>query len=414
MERIILHSDINNFYASVECLYNPSLTNKPVAVGGNVENRHGIVLAKNYIAKRFNIKTGDTIWQAKQKCPYLVVVPPNYKQYMRFSRLAYEIYQEYTDQIEPFGLDESWLDVTGSTSLFGNGFNIANTIKSRIKYELGVTVSIGVSFNKVFAKLGSDMKKPNAITVITKEDFKEKVWCLPVRELLYVGPATTKKLKNFGIHTIGQLAKSSLQFIQSLLGKRGFMLWHFANGLDTSSVCNDGSKPLIKSIGNSTTTPRDLSTIDDVKIILYKLSESVATRLREYNFKCRTVQITIRDNNLSSFERQMKLPIPGNNSKAIFDCALQLFTKNHIPFVPVRSLGVRATNLYKEDYTQLSHLTELVSLQNQDTLESTIDNIRNRFGHFSVQRGIMLTDKDLSKVNPRDDHIIHPVGWFNT
>lgn len=414
MERIILHSDINNFYASVECLYNPSLINKPVAVGGNVETRQGIILAKNYIAKRFNIKTGDTIWQAKQKCPNLVVVPPNYNQYMRFSKLAYEIYQEYTDKVEPFGLDESWLDVTGSTSLFGNGFKIADTIKSRIKYELGVTVSIGVSFNKVFAKLGSDMKKPNAITVITRDDFKQKVWGLPVSNLLYVGPATTKKCKSFGIHTIGQLAQSSLQFMQSMLGKRGVMLWHFANGLDTSSVSNIGSKPLIKSIGNSTTTPRDLTNIQDVKIILYKLSESVATRLREYNFKCRTVQITIRDKNLSLFERQMKLNIPSNNSKAIFDSALQLFTKNHIPFIPVRSLGVRASNLFKEEYTQLSHLSELVSSQNQDTLESTIDNIRNRFGHFSIQRGIMLIDKDLSKVNPKDDHIIHPVGWINS
>lgn len=411
MARIILHSDINNFYASVECLYNPSLRNKPVVVGGNVEARHGIVLAKNYIAKKFKIVTGDTIWQAKQKCPNLVVVPPNFEQYLRFSKMATKIYSEYTDRIESFGLDESWLDVTGSASIFGDGKSIANTIKDRIKFELGVTVSIGVSFNKVFAKLGSDMKKPDAITIINQDDYKEKVWKLPVSDLLYVGRATNNKFKSHGIYTIGDLAQQPIQYMQTLLGKRGTMLWYFANGLDSSNVSHIKTYPITKSIGNSTTTPRDLTSIEDIKIILYKLCESVASRLREHKYKCRTLQLSIKDNNLSSYERQVKLPIICNNSKILFETALQLFIKNHIPFVPVRSLGVRATNLCIEEYTQLSHITELVNSQKQDVLENTIDNIRNRFGHFSVQRGIMLTDKPLSNINPKDDHVIHPLAW---
>lgn len=309
-ERVILHSDLNNFYASVECLYNPSLRGKPLAVLGDPEARHGIVLAKNYEAKHFDVKTGDPMWMAKQKCPNIVFVPPNYDLYMKHSKIAREIYSEYTDQVESFGLDECWLDVTGTTHLFGEGKEIADKIRERMKFELGVSVSVGVSYNKIFAKLGSDMKKPDATTIIEKNHFKEVVWKLPVQDLLYVGRATHKKLKRKGINTIGDLANTNPENLRFWLGKMGVVLWQFANGLDTSPVSNIGAKSMIKTVGNSTTAPRDLITDEDIKITLMLLAESVSARLREYNFICHTVQIGIRDNELNWFERQAKLDIP--------------------------------------------------------------------------------------------------------
>ena len=236
MDRVILHCDMNSFYASVECLYNPSIRNKPVAVGGSVEKRNGIILAKNDVAKRFGVKTGDALWQARQKCPNLVIVPPDFKKYIKLSRLAVEIYNSYTNLVEGFGLDECWLDVTGSTHLFGSGEEIAEAIRQRVKTELGITCSIGVSFNKIFAKLGSDMKKPDAITVITKDNYKSTVWPLPVEDLLFVGRATKQKLNRYGIKTIGDLACSNLSFLETLLGKWGSYLWGYANGLDASTV----------------------------------------------------------------------------------------------------------------------------------------------------------------------------------
>ncbi len=291
MERVILHSDLNNFYASVECLYNPSLRGKPIAVSGNPEARHGIVLAKNYAAKSCGVDTGNPLWLAKQKCPDIIFVPPHYELYIKYSEITREIYSEYTDQVEPYGLDECWLDVTGSSALFGDGQTIADKIRERVKSELGVTVSVGVSYNKIFAKLGSDIKKPDATTVIKRSHFKEIVWPLPVNDLLYVGKSTHKKLLNYKIKTIGDLANSDKHFMQYLLGRNGVMLWNFANGLDTSPVSNIGAKSLIKSIGNSTTAPRDLITDEDIKIILYVLCESVSSRMREYNFICSTVQL---------------------------------------------------------------------------------------------------------------------------
>ena len=412
MSRVILHSDANNFYASVECLYNPELRDKPVAVGGDVEARHGIILAKNYVAKNYGIKTGEAIWQAQQKCPKLVIVPPDFKKYIKFSRLAYDIYNDYTDQVESFGLDEAWLDVTGSAKLFGSGEKIANDIRQRIKDELGITASIGVSFNKIFAKLGSDMKKPDATTIITQEDFKDKVWPLPVQELLYVGRATHKKLNRYGIKTIGDLAKTDVKYLQYWLGKWGHMLWTFANGYDASPVSNIGAKSLIKTVGNSTTTPRDLLTDEDVKITVFLLAESVASRLRMHGFLCKTVQIYIRDNELVSFERQSGLETPTSNSDVIAKKAMTIFRENYKWPKPIRSVGVRACNLVLEGDVQLSFLPDQIKAQKADDLERAIDNIRQKFGYHAVQRGTMLIDQGLSKINPKDDHIIFPVSYF--
>lgn len=412
MERIILHSDMNNFYASVECLYNPDLRGKPVAVAGDPEARHGIVLAKNEEAKRFGVQTGDPLWMAKQKCPDIVFTLPHYDRYMQFSAAAREIYGEYTDQVEPYGLDECWLDVTGSMKLFGDGKTIADELRHRIRQELGVTVSVGVSYNKIFAKLGSDMKKPDATTVITSERFKEIVWPLPVSDLLYVGRATHHKLKRYYIKTIGDLAAADRRFLQCLLGQNGLMLWKFANGLDTSPVSNIGAKSLIKSIGNSTTAPRDLVTDEDIKITLYVLCESVSARMREYGFVCDTVQLGVRDNELQSYERQGKLSYPNRTAKALFEKAFELYKRNHLSGKPVRSLSVRACRLSLNENEQLSLLPDVAAIQKQEELESAVDALRGRFGHFAVRRGLLLTDRQLSNLNPKDDHIIHPESFL--
>lgn len=258
MERTILHCDMNNFYASVECMLNPKLKGHPVAVGGDVENRHGIILAKNYEAKKFGIQTGEALWQAKQKCRNLIIVPPHYEEYLKYSRLAHSIYEDYTDLIEPYGMDEVWLDITGSTKLFGNGEKVANELRERIKFELGLTISVGVSFCKVFAKLGSDMKKPDAVTVIPKDSFREVIWNLPASDLLGVGRSTDKFLSSYGIHTIGELANAYPDLIQRKLGKNGMMLLAFANGEDRSRVAPQDYEPPMKSVGHGITTVQDL------------------------------------------------------------------------------------------------------------------------------------------------------------
>ena len=411
-KRIILHSDLNNFYASVECLYHPEYRGKPLAVLGDPEARHGIVLAKNYEAKSRDVRTGDPKWMAEQKCPGIVFVPPHYELYMKHSRLVRQIYSEYTDQVEPYGLDECWLDVTGSTRLFGSGEEIADKIRKRVKSELGVSVSVGVSFNKIFAKLGSDLKKPDATTVIECDRFKEVVWPLPVKELLYVGRATHNKLKRRGISTIGDLANANPESLKFWLGKMGIVLWQFANGLDTSPVSNIGAKSLIKTVGNSTTAPRDLISDEDIRIILTVLCESVSARLREYGFICRTVQLGIRDNELEWIERQGKLEIPNRTAKSIFELSFALY-KKHANGKPVRSLSVRACDLEPVDFMQLSLLPETRRLEKQEELESVVDGLRSRFGHFSVKRGIMLTDRKLSDLDPKGEHIIHPMSFFN-
>lgn len=349
MDRVILHSDLNNFYASVECLYNPELRSKPVAVCGSQASRHGIVLAKNYIAKAFGVKTGDVIWQAKGKCPGLITVSPNFSLYLKFSRLATELYREYTNLIEPFGIDECWLDVSSSAGLFGGGMKIAEEISGRIKSELGVTASIGVSYNKIFAKLGSDLKKPDAITVIDRENFRRKIWPLPARDLLYVGRSTSKKLDRVGICTIGALAEAPREFLSKLLGKWGEALWVFANGDDCAPVSRFNDEPPIKGVGNSLTTPRDLICNEDAKLLFYVLSESVGERLRKYNMKGRTVQISIRDTELAGIERQAGLGRYTYNSSAIAEKAFEIFRNSWDWTKNIRLLGVRCTDLVVAD-----------------------------------------------------------------
>lgn len=411
MHRTILHVDLNNFYASVECLYRPELRGQPVAVTGDAEARHGIVLAKNQLAKAAGVKTGEVIWQARQKCPGLICVPADFRRYLRFSRLARAIYGDYTDQIEAFGIDECWLDVTGSLHLFGDGQQIADDIRRRLRDELGITGSVGVSWNKIFAKLGSDMKKPDATTVITPDNYREVVWPLPVGELLYVGRSTKRKLANRAVLTIGDLASRDVAALRLLLGVWGETLHCFANGWDDSPVRHSGEESIIKSIGNSATTCRDLVNDEDVKIIVFVLAESVAARLRRHGLKCRTVAIHVRNTELFSFERQGKLAAPSCVSSDIAARAMALFREHYGWEKPIRSIGVRGAELVTADsLTQLDLFA--ADAADREALERTVDGIRQRFGPYSVQRCAMLQDRALTGFNPKDDHVIHPISFF--
>ena len=412
MERVILHADLNNFFASVECLYRPELKDKPVAVGGDPELRHGIILAKNYPAKAFGIKTGEAIWQAKRKCPGLIVLKPNYKLYLRFARMARRIYSDYTDRIEPFGMDEAWLDVTGSLGLYGNGKKIADEIRARIKNEMGVTASVGVSWNKVFAKLGSDIKKPDATTVITKENFRDTVWPLPANELLYVGRATQRKLANRAIYTIGNLAAVEPALLRFWFGKMGDILYSYANGLDGSPVSVSGAESMIKSIGNSTTTPRDLKSDGDIKLILYVLCESVAMRLREHGLECGVVEIWVRDCDLFSFVRQKKQSRPTCLASEIHRAAMELFRSNYSWNRPVRSVGVRGCCLSAPGNSQLSLFEDEKKHMKLERLEAAEDSIRRRFGNLSIVRGILLSDRSLGAIDPKSNINVLPTAQY--
>lgn len=411
--RTILHVDLNNFYASVECLYNPALRNKAVAVAGDPKNRHGIVLAKNMPAKKMGVKTGEAIWQAKEKVPDLICVPPHYDKYLRFSRAARKIYYRYTNQVESFGIDEAWLDVTGSENLFGSGPDIAEKIRRTMKDELGLTVSIGVSWNKIFSKFGSDYKKPNAVTCITKENFKDIVWPLPVSELLYVGKATAYKLNRRAIFTIGDLAARDPALLKLTLGKWGLILSDFARGLDSSPVRTIDERSAIKSIGNGVTTPRDITNADDAKLVFICLAESVAARLRESGLKCTGVEITLRDNTLYTVNRQMQLPCPTCYSEDIINAAMQLLYRNYDFYTGkhLRSLGVRGINLVTADAGIQLDLFRKDDLDKKEKLAKTVDQLRYRFGHNAVLRAAMLLD-DALRINPKDDHVIHPYSFF--
>ena len=394
MERVILHSDLNNFFASVECCLNPKLNGHPVAVAGDPEKRHGIVLAKNYEAKKCGVTTGEPLWQAKQKCPDIIFVSPHYDKYEEFSKAVKEIYYDFTDLIEPFGIDECWLDVTGSGRI-GDGETIANMIRERVKKELGVTVSVGVSFNKIFAKLGSDIKKPDAVTVIPQNNFLEIIGELPAADLLFVGHKTAERLSCFGINTIEELAKAPLDFMRLILGKNGETLWSFANGYDTSPVaCIDDVVPL-KSVSCGNTAPRDICTDEEAKAALYPLAETVSTRLRRYGYLCNTVAISVRDNSLISYERQRKMPYPGRTAAEIFRIAYELYKSNHTSRKPVRSFSIRASNLIYNSEIQLSMDPALCKLQHREFLEKAIDRLDDKYGDRTVFRAVYLKYPDL-------------------
>lgn len=411
--RTILHVDANSFYASCECLYRPSIREKPVAVCGDPEARHGIVLTKNQHAKKYGVQTGEAIWQAKQKCPSLVVVPPDYPLYLHMSRQMHEIFGKYSDKVESFGLDEAWVDISADDMDVRKGQQVADEIRHRIHRTLGITVSVGVADNKVMAKLGSDYKKPDATTVLPPDLYEQIVWPLPVSDLLYVGPATTRKLARIGVCTIGQLANLDESLLVHKFGKIGYMLKAFALGLDTSPV-----KPIevslpIKSVGNSTTPPHDIENMTDVKELVYLLAESVATRLRENNFKARCISVSARTTELISSSCQTTLSQSTCLAKEIAETALRLFEQRYRFGFPFRSMGINCSQLSPLDApVQVDMFGEDERRVKQEQLERSIDGLRSRFGHQVIRRGIVLSDLSYSEINPKEEHIIHPVGFL--
>ena len=413
MSRVILHCDANCFYASVEMLYDPSIRDKPVAVGGSVEARHGIILTKNQKAKACGIKTGEAIWQARQKCPELVCVPPDYPLYVRFGKKMRRLYEQYSDRVESFGLDEAWVDLTNPGVTIADGERVAQEIRRRVKEELGITVSVGVSFNKIFAKLGSDMKKPDAVTVLEPETFRERIWGLPAGELLYVGPSTRRKLARMNVRTIGDLARLDTEIVQYCLGKNGLLLKAYANGLDESPVMPVDFRAAIKSVGNSTTPPHDIVTVEDARCIYYLLAESVAARLRQEGFRARCVTISARTTELVTRSHQRMLKKPTNLSGEIAAMAMQLFAERFQDGLPYRSVGISCSHLTMDDAPiQLDFMGDEEKRIAVENLERSIDELRRRFGHQVVQRGVVLTDRCFADINPVDDHTIHPVPFF--
>lgn len=387
-DRVILHCDLNNFFASVSLLSNPTLYDMPVAVCGSEQERHGIVLAKNETAKKFGVKTAEAIWEARRKCPELVTLPPDYKKYHEYSQKARNIYARYTDVIEPFGIDECWLDVTGSTLLFGSAEEIADKIRRDIKRELGITVSVGVSFNKVFAKLGSDMKKPDAITVISRENFTDKVWKLNVSDLLFVGKKTCEKLNQCGIFTIEDVTKCDDQMLQRLLGKAGAQLKQYALGEDKDPVKTCDENDLPKSIGRTITMPKDISCVEEVWKIYIGIAEEISEILHSKNLYASTIQVHTRDANLKIKEYAHTLAAPLNTSILLAREALKIFESNYNWELPLRSVGFRVTNLKCDNVAfQQDLFGDSTDNEKQEIIENSILNVRKKFGADSLKRG---------------------------
>lgn len=407
--RKILHIDINGFYASVECLLDESLFGKPVAVSGSVTDRHGVILAKNQQAKELGIKTGMTVFQAKKLVPDLIIRETHHSEYMKYSKLVKAIFYEYTDYVESFGIDEAWLDVTNSRKFGGDAVKLANEIRERVKDEIGVTVSIGVSFNKVFAKLGSDLKKPDAVSVIPYDRFKEILYPMPVESLLYVGRATKTKLNKLNIHTIGDLAAADENLLISHLGKWGSVLYSYAIGEDHSEVKKYLEKDEYKSIGNSLTFYRDLDNNLDVETLLILLSESVCSRMRDYGYKyARTVSIVITNNLLASTVRMKKLTKPTNVSSEVAAAAMELFRANFDWKTKVRMLGVTISDFTTKE--QLSFDIDVKKEQKKENLEATVENLRKRFGRSAINRAVVLRDEKFAQLDIRDSHSLGSLG----
>lgn len=426
MERIIIHSDLNNFYASVERLLDPSLAGKPVAVCGDREARHGVVLAKSEEAKKFGVKTGDTVWQAQRKCRDIVIVPPHFEEYIEYSKKVRAVYARYTDLIESYGIDECWLDITRSTLLFpeydgekyltenGNkyyseGFllHLGDVIRNAVKDELGVTVSCGVSFNKVFAKLGSDIKKPDGTTVIPKARFRDIIYGLPVEDLLFVGDATKEKLKQMGLNTIGKLAAADDKLITDTFGKFGRTLLKNARGEDIDPVKHMDEKREMKSIGNSCTYPKDVTDLRGIKRLLYVLAESVAARLRESGQGfAGTVHLWVRDSALNNFSFQKKVRHTALCGE-IAEHAFSLFTANFRQPFSVRSLGVTVSG-FDNGQSQLTFDEASGNYNKRYAVEKCVDQIRKKHGYAKLQRGIVAEDKDEMGNDIKSTHLIKP------
>ena len=391
-DRVILHCDMNGFYASVELLARPDLDGKPVAVCGDPESRHGIILAKNELAKRAGVVTAETIWQAKKKCPDLELVRPHRQKYTHYSKLINQIYLRYTDLVEPFSIDESWLDVTASQNLFGSGKQIADEIRRTVREETGLTLSAGVSWNKIFAKLGSDYKKPDATTEISRENYRDIVWPLPARDMIFVGKSTSDKLLKSGIKTIGDMARSDPKLLTSLLGKQGQMLWNYANGYDNAPVARYGESEPVKSVGNGITFRRNLMCEDDIITAVTGLSDTVASRLRHHKLKAFGVKVDIKDPSFTTISRQKQLFVPTNLASELAQASMELIHESWRPGAPIRMLTITGINLCDETVEEQISLfaDDNHSHQQGEKIERTMDDIRSRFGSAAITFGGVL------------------------
>lgn len=386
MDRIILHCDLNNFYASVECAAHPEWKDVPLAVAGNPEKRHGVVLAKNEIAKKYGVKTGDVIWEAKQKAPGLIVVPPHFNEYMALSNRVFDIYTDYTCYVEPFGPDECWLDCTGSTKLFGSGKEIADKIRAKVVEKTGLTVSVGVSFNKVFAKIGSDLKKPDATTVISRENFKELLWKLPASDMLSIGRKTAEKLAKLNIRTIGDIANADVAMLKSHFGVVGVRMHNYANGEDSEGVREYVKSRKIESVGHGMTAVRDITSLDDAKALVYYLSERIAARMRKYGVRGAGVTVDIRGNDLKHTSHQRKMRVPTYATREIAESAFALISEIWHGDPPLRTLTVAVYDLTPSDGAVQTTMFDDKPNEKEEALERAMDLIREKYGKDSIVR----------------------------
>lgn len=396
-ERVIYHIDCNSFYASVECMLKPELRLVPMAVAGDPKDRCGIILAKNEKARACGVKTAETIHQAQRKCPGLVLVEPHHRLYVEVSRAVKHIFAQYTDQVESFGLDEAWLDVTGSLRYFHTTpVELADEIRQRVKKEIGITVSVGVSYNKAFAKLGSDLKKPDAVTLITRDNYRRRVWPLPVEDLLFVGKTVSAQLRRHYITTIGDIACSEVGFLQQLLGKGGETLWFFANGLDSSPVCRIGEEEPAKSIGNGMTFRRDLMGWEELKAGVMALSDEVAMRLREEEMRCCVLQIMVRNPSMKTISRQGRMAAPTCLQKEIVDRAMELLHENWREDEPVRALSVTAQQLLpKQEVLEQPNILvhSSAALEKFERAEKAMQKLRSKYGRDCLAMGFVQNEE---------------------
>lgn len=412
-ERHILHIDINHCYAQIIEMMYPELKNVAMAVGGSEEKRSGIILARNLKAKEHGITTAETLWEAKEKCPELVIVHPNFELFVYYSEMVKDIYREYTDKVESFGVDEAWLDITGSVTLFGDAESIGREIQKRVLDEVGLTVSCGLSYNKILAKLGSDMIKPSGFVVITPDNLKSTVWPLPVEDLLYVGRKTQEKLNKIDIFTIGDLAQARIGLLKETLGKNGEMIWYFANGYDRSDVLLPEDIQPIKSIGNGITTPEDIKNFEEAKIVFQVLAESVASRLRDSGLCGNVISISLRDTELKGFTRQKKVLQRTNLSNEILETVLSLLREHYYFHLPLRSIGISVSNLAMDDgVQQLNLFIDEKEREKQRRLEECVDMVRDKYGFSSIQRLSVHINRNITDFNPKGEHVIHPVSWL--
>lgn len=388
MDRVILHCDLNNFYASVECVLNPVLWTKPVAVTGNPRTRHGIILAKNEVAKKYGIKTAQTIWEAKKLCPNLICLPPQFEKYQEYSRKVREIYLRFTDQVEAFGPDECWLDVTHSQKLFGTGEEIANKLRKLVKDETGLTISVGVSFNKYFAKLGSDLKKPDATTVITRENFRDKIWNLPANTLIFIGKRTYLKLNKLNIFTIKDLAYANEATLTQHFGVLGKQYKLIASGEDCTEISYQNSLEETKSVGNGMTAIRDLKTREEVEIMVLTLAEKVTFRMRQAGLLGKTATLTMRNSDLTHNSHSTTTQTPIDNASDFSKLCMQIFDKywgNEKQF-SFRSVRVSMSNLVRADSAQQIDLFNFNKSEKMRKLNESLDKIRDKYGYYAVRR----------------------------